>query len=582
MAFEYKEKLIDLFYNSHVSHQQIDETIDLVLEENSSLTVEENLEAMINLLVESGDSTLEMDEDNASGVTSEKPLDIEKFNHYYNELLNMFPDICPQYLLEFCRKYDNFNFEQVVHDLIETDYIKMRRDPLDICEHLKQMLPNADPIYLRNQSRVLATRPPEDLDEFIENAIEKSDYPTMQEYLVNKELTADLALYLTNFSVNRYLDRVPDPLGIFLDSRRKPVLSGDVSEKDIEFALTFLYNQFVFQRKSEIKKIFFSYNKHLIKTFNKLKCLIKAFRHPRPIVPLGECKNVDLLQEISFLKHEKLIRQFLKQKDQRYKTALEEARKYGLLKTCSCCYDEELIPEECYFCTRGCIFCKDCVKSGAEHVIGKEETSFPCLADCDSEFDYSTLQMVLDTKTFQGVWHRKQIEEIRNANIGGLETCPFCDFCMIPDDGDKIFKCANIECMAETCRLCRHRAHIPKRCNEIEYDEDVKMRTFIENKMTEALLRKCWKCSKQFYKESGCNKMTCVCGAKMCYVCGEAVTDYAHFNQNRCALYTENLQQFHLERVLEGAESAKTELGITDNPDKLKFDPTRGIANDVA
>jgi hypothetical protein len=76
--------------------------------------------------------------------------------------------------------------------------------------------------------------------------------------------------------------------------------------------------------------------------------------------------------------------------------------------------------------------------------------------------------------------------------------------------------------------------------------------------------------------------MTCVCGAKMCYVCGEAVTDYTHFNQNRCALYTENLQQFHLERVLEGAESAKTELGITDNPDKLKFDPTRGIENDVA
>jgi hypothetical protein len=193
MAFEYKEKLIDLFYNSHVSHQQIDETIDLVLEENSSLTVEENLEAMINLLVESGDSTLQMDEDNASGVTSEKSLDIEKFNHYYNELLNMFPDICPQYLLEFCRKYDNFNFEQVVHDLIETDYIKMRRDPLDICEHLKQMLPNADPIYLRNQSRVLATRPPEDLDQFIENAIEKSDYPTMQEYLVYVRTSVSVA-----------------------------------------------------------------------------------------------------------------------------------------------------------------------------------------------------------------------------------------------------------------------------------------------------------------------------------------------------------------------------------------------------
>lgn len=41
--------------------------------------------------------------------------------------------------------------------------------------------------------------------------------------------------------------------------------------------------------------------------------------------------------------------------------------------------------------------------------------------------------------------------------------------------------------------------------------------------------RKCWKCSKVFIKESGCNKMTCSCGANMCYVCGQAVTDYKHF-----------------------------------------------------
>lgn len=97
--------------------------------------------------------------------------------------------------------------------------------------------------------------------------------------------------------------------------------------------------------------------------------------------------------------------------------------------------------------------------------------------------------MVLEPKVFQGVFHRKQIEEIRNANIDGLETCLFCDYCMIPDEGDKIFKCANSECMAEICRLCRHRSHVPKRCDEIEYDEDVQKRTFIENKMTEALLR---------------------------------------------------------------------------------------------
>ena len=46
------------------------------------------------------------------------------------------------------------------------------------------MLPNADPNYLRNQARVLVNRPPGELAQFIENAIEKNDYPTMQDYLM--------------------------------------------------------------------------------------------------------------------------------------------------------------------------------------------------------------------------------------------------------------------------------------------------------------------------------------------------------------------------------------------------------------
>lgn len=97
--------------------------------------------------------------------------------------------------------------------------------------------------------------------------------------------------------------------------------------------------------------------------------------------------------------------------------------------------------------------------------------------------------MVLDPKLLRKAFQKKQMEDVKKADIEGLESCPFCEFSTIPPPGDKIFRCLNEDCGKESCRECRHEAHIPKRCNEIEYDEDVKMRTFVENRMTESLLR---------------------------------------------------------------------------------------------
>lgn len=42
--------------------------------------------------------------------------------------------------------------------------------------------------------------------------------------------------------------------------------------------------------------------------------------------------------------------------------------------------------------------------------------------------------------------------------------------------------------------------------------------------------RSCWQCKRKFIKEAGCNKMTCTCGARMCYICRQPVTNYSHFN----------------------------------------------------
>ena len=79
-------------------------------------------------------------------------------------------------------------------------------------------------------------------------------------------------------------------------------------------------------------------------------------------------------------------------------------------------------------------------------------------------------------------------------------------------------------------RLCKEPNHIPLRCNEVEKRGETDMRTFIESRLTEAMLRKCHRCNKYFVKEYGCNKMTCTCGATSCYVCRAEDIDYDHFD----------------------------------------------------
>jgi len=48
---------------------------------------------------------------------------------------------------------------------------------------------------------------------------------------------------------------------------------------------------------------------------------------------------------------------------------------------------------------------------------------------------------------------QKQAQEIKEADIEGLETCAFCDYSVILSPDLKIINCLNPECKKETCRF---------------------------------------------------------------------------------------------------------------------------------
>merc|ERR1712142_922402 len=141
---------------------------------------------------------------------------------------------------------------------------------------------------------------------------------------------------------------------------------------------------------------------------------------------------------------------------------------------------------------------------------------------------------------------------------------------------NKEFFCQNLDCGKVSCRLCHEISHIPTKCKVVEQDAEVKKRIYIENKMSEALIRTCWKCNKPFVKTSGCDHITCQCGAQMCYLC-RGPWNGGRGHHNCSPLLGLSNKEIRQREVAESAIRAKKKMDH-ENPDvKLKHDPTTGI-----
>ena len=97
------------------------------------------------------------------------------------------------------------------------------------------------------------------------------------------------------------------------------------------------------------------------------------------------------------------------------------------------------------------------------------------------------------------------------------------------------FQCRSTACGLSSCLRCLKFWRDPHICHE---SAALSLRATVESARTAALKRTCPRCSLAFIKESGCNKLTCICGYSMCYICrqglgkGEGGEGYRHFCQH--------------------------------------------------
>ncbi len=132
------------------------------------------------------------------------------------------------------------------------------------------------------------------------------------------------------------------------------------------------------------------------------------------------------------------------------------------------------------------------------------------------------------------------------------------------------FQCRAPDCGVSSCLECAKSWLDPHVCYE---SATASLRTTIEAARTAALKRTCPRCGLGFIKESGCNKMTCVCGYMMCYVCRQGLgrdeggEGYSHFCQhfrpgggkctdcNKCDLYKDEEEEGLVRMAGENAEN---------------------------
>jgi len=91
------------------------------------------------------------------------------------------------------------------------------------------------------------------------------------------------------------------------------------------------------------------------------------------------------------------------------------------------------------------------------------------------------------------------------------------------------FVCQNERCGRASCISCSKAWSDIHICHESSL---LALRTQVELAMSLAIKRTCPRCNTSFVKSSGCNKLTCVCGYQMCYVCRKDIGNgegYRHF-----------------------------------------------------
>lgn len=233
---------------------------------------------------------------------------------YKSILMEMFPDADPRYLREQCQTVETEeSMVNIVTKLLESDDYphcqtleKPRAGPSTSSsvpdedrvqmqyDTLVAILPNADPIYLRETCEKIGHN--EDaMKTFVTQALETKMYPTYEDSLKRQEALALQKKYTEQFSIEGFLEIVPDPFKYFLKQKKN-------DRRLIQHSLAYLRGRYQRILEQDLRYELSKNHYNLTLTCHKLdnyKGKLRSHRRSKNECRIPAEVNIPFLQEVS-------------------------------------------------------------------------------------------------------------------------------------------------------------------------------------------------------------------------------------------------------------------------------------------
>jgi hypothetical protein len=339
---------------------------------------------------------------------------------------------------------------------------------------------------------------------------------------------------LMSYDVETFIKQYPDP-----DTAFRPRTTG-VSSMYKQHVRVYLQNKFPSMATEFVDMAMELSGPTLLQTHKHLASVNRedtAACTPsiRPAQPMPAEVDINFYDELLFLLNKEEILGMAEATRASMNDRYDAATAAGELVECVCCLDYTL-PEQQTTCPSGHGFCHGCVQRAMEVALGQGKSQLACLHHtCTHNYSISALEQVLKPYTLYSV--RRRLREGNRPRARNIEACPYClCLCDTSEICGDILYCPNAECMRASCRLCRGPNH-QQNDQPCPTTGPTDLKAYIANAISEAIVRKCKKCTLPVIKDSGCNRMVCSCGAQFCYLCRKGISGYNHFEKSRCKLF---------------------------------------------